>query len=300
MIIRMKVALVRKLRKENVKKVRDCGVEITDGYDADAVLVDFEFKDFEKYKNLRWIHTSNVGVNLLLTDEVKKSGVVITNSRGMRTTVPEHVLAMMLAYERNLKPAFEAQKARRWERFNAGELHGKTVGILGLGKIGTELARLCKSLGCKVYGMNRTGGCRYADKIFRPCDFRSLLRQSDYVVICLPLTAETRHIIGKKEFMCMKRSAVIVNIGRGPVIDEKALVETLKKGGIAGACLDVFEEEPLSKSSPLWGMENVIMTCHYSAWNPHYEDRMIELFCKNLEAFLKGKRLMNVIDKEKG
>ena len=218
----------------------------------------------------------------------------------MRSPVPEHALGMMIAFERNFKPAFEAQRRRNWERFESGEIYGKTVGILGLGKIGTEIARLCKSFGCIVYGMNRTGKCKYADKIFRPGNLHNLLRKSDYIIICLPLTSNTYHFLGKREFAMMKKTAVLINIGRGPIVDEKAIVEALKTNRIRGACLDVFEREPLPKSSPLWDMKNVIMTCHYSAWNPHYEDRAIELFCRNIKAFKKGKKLTNIVDKNKG
>ena len=295
----MKVVLLKKLKKENIAKIAGLA-SITKGYDADVALVEDRI-DVGKYRNLKWIHTSFVGVDVLLTDGIKKSGVIVTNSRGMKTPVPEHAMALVLAFERKLRDAFASQQNRDWNRITGGELAGKTVFVLGLGAIGLEIARLCKAFGCRVIGINNEPvKSKYVDNAALPGKLHGMLPQADYVVACLPLTDETRRLMGAKEFSAMKKSAVLVNVGRGPVVDEHALVVALRKGRIAGACLDVFESEPLKKSSLLWKMKNVIITAHCASRTPHYEDRMVEIFCRNLEAFKKGKKLINVVDKKRG
>lgn len=304
----MKVALIRKISKENMEKVRKYA-DITNGYDAEVALVESTFPDFSKYKKLRWMHASYVGMDKILNDEIRKSRVIVTNSRGMQTPVPEHALALMLAFNRRLNDAFRAQKNSSWNRQDiwnhttntVGEMRGKTVGILGLGAIGLEVARLSKAFGCRVIGTNREPvKSGHVDKVFAGKNLSDMLKEADYVVSCLPLTKETHHLLGKEQFKSMKKTAVVVNVGRGPVIDEPALIAALRKKHLAGACLDVFEGEPLPASSPLWKMKNVIITCHYAAWTPHYEDRVIEIFCKNLKAFKSGKKLVNVVDKKRG
>lgn len=298
----MKVALISKISKANAGKIRECGAEITKGYDAEVALIDGRFDNFRKYEKLKWIHTSFVGVDEIITDEMRNSNVIVTNSRGMLTPVPEHAVALVLAFDRKLYEAFDLQKKSEWKRlFEAGELAGKTIGILGLGAIGVEVARLFKSFNCRVIAINKEPvESKYVDSILPDDKLPALLKESDYVISCLPLTKETRHLLGEKEFAMMKRTSVVVNVGRGPVVDERALVAALKGKKIAGACLDVFETEPLPKSSPLWKMENVIITSHYASKTPHYEDRMIEIFCRNLVSFTKGEKLINVVDKKKG
>ncbi|MBS3050601.1 MAG: D-2-hydroxyacid dehydrogenase [Candidatus Aenigmarchaeota archaeon] len=296
----MKVSVRRKISSENLKKIKKCGFGIG-GYDAEVALVEGRFSDFRRYRNLKWIHTSFVGVDNLLTDEIMGSDVIITNSRGMKTPVPEHAMALMLSFERRLNEAFASQAKRKWDRIVGGELAGKTIFILGLGAIGLELAGLCRAFNCNVMGINNEPvKSRFVDKIGMSNKLHQMLPEADYVIACLPLTRETHHLLGRKEFSMMKKTAVVVNVGRGPVIDESALIAALRKKQIAGACLDVFEEEPLPKSSPLWKMKNVIITAHCASRTPHYEDRMIEIFCGNLRAFKSGRKLANVVDKERG
>lgn len=305
----MKVAILNvnkgKLSKDSLDKIRKCGVEVVRGtdYSADIVFARNRLENFQKYRNLKWIHTSWAGVNTFLTDEMRKSKVVVTNSKGAyNSTVAEHAVALMLALNRGINLAALAQDKKAWKEFEgADELYGKTVGIIGAGNIGGNIARLCKAFGCKTIGTNRSGKKgKYIDNMFPAAKMHGLLRESDYIVICLPLTDETRHVISRKEFAAMRKSSVLINVGRGPLIHEKALVEALKKGKIKAAGLDVFELEPLPKSSPLWGMKNVIITAHYAGYTPYHEGRVVDIFCKNLEAFLKGKNMINVIDKEKG
>lgn len=299
-VLNMKVA-----SRESIARIRRCGVDVVVGadYDADILLVRNVAEDFRKYKKLKWIHTTFAGVDKFLMGGIGNSKAILTNSKGIYdTTVGEHAVALMLALNRGLKSAILYQEKKEWKVFEqADELFGKTVGIVGAGSIGQHIAKICKAFGCKTMGTNRSGRkCKYIDKILPSKKLRELLKESDYVVICLPLTDETRRSIGKKEFAKMKKSSILINIGRGAVLDEKALIAALKNSRIRGAGLDVFEQEPLPKSSKLWKMKNVIITAHYAGYTPYHEERAVELFCKNLEAFMKGKKMQNVIDKNKG
>lgn len=299
-VLNMKVA-----SRESIARIRRCGVDVVVGadYDADILLVRNMAEDFHKFKRLKWMHTTFAGVDKFLMGDVRNSKVILTNSKGIYdTTVGEHAVAMMLALNRGMKSANLYQEKKEWKVFEqADELFGKTVGIVGAGSIGQHIAKICKAFGCKTMGTNRSGRkCKYIDKILPSKKLRELLKESDYVVICLPLTDETRRSIGKKEFAKMKKSSILINIGRGAVLDEKALIAALKNSRIRGAGLDVFEQEPLPKSSKLWKMKNVIITAHYAGYTPYHEERAVELFCKNLEAFMKGKKMQNVIDKNKG
>ncbi len=300
----MKVAVIRKLNSADIDKIKNMGVKVVKGvdYGADAAFVSGKIENFQKYRNLKWIHASFAGVNSILTDEVRASGAIVTNSRGnYNTQVSEHAIALVLAFNRGLKEAFISQQNKKWKEFEATELYGTTVGIIGMGNIGTQIAKLCRTFGCRVIGTDRSGKPnKYADKMLPTKRLRNLLSESDYVILCVPLTKETTHLVGKKELDCMKKSSVLINVSRGWVVDEMALISSLKKGMIKGAGLDVFETEPLPKTSPLWSMKNVIITAHYAGFTQHQESRAVNLFCKNLELFLKGKKMVNVVDKEKG
>lgn len=243
---------------------------------------------------LKWIHTTSAGVDRL-PESMRTSDVIVTNSSGVHPIpISEHVFSFILMSARGLHVSFRAQIEKgEWERnfqkFNVAELPDQTIGIVGVGRIGQEVERLARLFGMKVLTVTSKTG-----------NLDKLLKDSDYVVNCLPLTPHTHHFFDKKKFLKMKRSAFFINIGRGKTVDEEALIKVLKAGKIAGAGLDVTEEEPLPKSSPLWNLKNVILTPHYSGWTPHYMDRVIEIFCKNLKAYLKGRKMPNLVDKQKG
>lgn len=300
----MKVAVLMELEKKHKDAIEKCGVGVSGvDFDADIALVQNSFDNFSRYRKLKWIHSTFTGVDKLLTDEVKKSGVIITTSAGINTAaIAEHAVAYMLMFEHRMNRAVINQQNRKWVQFDdVGALQGRTIGILGLGRIGAKTAELCKAFGCRVVAITHNGSsCKYADKIYHPRQLSSLLGESDYVVVCLPLTKETTHIIGKKEFAAMKKSGILINIGRGAIVDENALVAALESGKIAGAGLDVFEKEPLPPASKLWETGNVIITAHYSGRIADYVDKAVEIFCENLAAFLKGRKMKNVVDKEKG
>jgi phosphoglycerate dehydrogenase-like enzyme len=260
--------------------------------------------------SLRWVQLTSAGVDRMLDSELARSGVTITTASGVHSVpIGEYVMGVMLALAKGLPGAMRAQTERAWRPYLAEELHGKTVGIVGLGAIGGYVAMLAKADGMRVLAMRRSAQKRSSgaaaavsdvDELLPPSDLPYLLSESDYVVIAVPLTAESRGLIGERELRSMKPTARIINIARGPIIDEAALVRALKEGWIAGAALDVFEQEPLSPESELWALENLILTPHISGGTPVYMERAVELFCDNLRRYLKGEPLRNAVDVHRG
>lgn len=257
----------------------------------------------QRAQRLRWIHSTAAGVEHLLVPEVKSREIVVTSSSGIHKAVGEHVFAFMLAFFRRLHIALRSQLQRQWDRHRAvgEELRGKTLGILGLGTIGIEIAQKAQVFGMRVIGMKRRPSpVQGIERVVGPDELHTVLKESDVVVVALPLTSQTQGLIGDNEFKSMKRTALFINIGRGPIVREDALIRALREGWIGGAGLDVFEREPLPQDSPLYEFENVIITPHVSGASPAYMDRAVPLFCENLRRYIKGEPLLNVVDKELG
>ncbi len=259
---------------------------------------------------LRWVQITAAGVEGLLDSELARSGVTLTTASGIHAVpIGEYVMGAMLSFAKGLPTAMRAQAERTWRPYLAEELYGKTVGILGLGAIGSYVAKLAKADGMRVLAIRRSAqqrepgqkaGIADVDELLSPSDLPYLLSQADYLVIAVPLTAESRGLIGEQELQSMKPTARLINISRGAVINETALVRALEEGWIAGAALDVFEQEPLPGDSELWGMDNVILTPHISGGTPVYMERAVELFCDNLRRYLAGEPLRNVVDLQRG
>jgi D-2-hydroxyacid dehydrogenase (NADP+) len=254
---------------------------------------------------LKWMQTMSAGVDRFAGTDIWESPVTITGVSGMHATpIGEYVLQIMLMFAKKAPLYFQMKQEREWKRFSPAVLRDRTVGIVGLGSIGREVARLSKAFGMRVIATRRSAGkssrARYVDKMYTPAQLHSLLAESDYVAITLPLTHETREIISEKELKAMKPTGYIINIGRGGLIDEKALIQALKENRIAGAGLDVTAVEPLPADSPLWDLDNVILSPHVSGAMEDYQTRATDIFCENLKRYLSGKRLLNVIDKKKG
>ena len=255
---------------------------------------------------LEWIHSIAAGNEKILPSLLNKQ-IMLTDSSGAHPLpIAEQVLGYMLMFERKLLAAVKNQEKKAWAPdISVGELSGKTVLIVGLGTVGRGIAGLCKALGMKVTATKRAnaqaaGVSGLADKLYPISELGEILPDADYVVLSLPLTVETRHMFGAKEFAAMKPASFLINIARGSVVDEAALIAALAGKRIAGAALDVFEEEPLAKESPLWELENVIITPHTAGLTPYYMDRVTEIFCANLKAYLKNKPMPNLVDKAKG
>jgi len=253
---------------------------------------------------LRWIHSTGAGVDSLLFPEIMSREIMLTTSSGIHRSVVEHVFAVILVFTRRLHLALRDQLKRQWDRSRASggeELQGKTLGVLGLGTIGAEIAQKAHAFGMRVIGMRRTAEpVPGVDLVVGSDGLSTVLQASDAVVVALPLTPHTRGLIGEDAFRMMKPSALFINIGRGPIVQEQALVSALRDARIAGAALDVFEREPLPAHSPLYEFENVIITPHVSGTSPAYMDRAVPVFCENLHRYLHGEPLRNVVDKELG
>ncbi len=272
---------------------------------------------------LRWVQLNSAGVNHVLKHPLFATDIVFTTNSGLHAiNIGEYVLASILAWTRKLPELFDLQRkgewpSDRWTRYAPSELRGATIGIVGYGSIGREVGRLAKAFGMRVlalkrsvelaeehgaYRVNGVGDPQGAlpDALYSPHQLCEMLAQCDYVVLAVPLTRETRSMIGEAELRAMKPRAFLVNIARGQVCDESALIRALQSGWIAGAGLDVFTQEPLPKNSPLWTMPNVILTPHLSGFSPNYEQRAVDIFCENLSRYIAGQPLLNVVDKSTG
>jgi phosphoglycerate dehydrogenase-like enzyme len=253
---------------------------------------------------LRWVQLTHAGAERV-DPMLIRDGVTFTTAGGLAATpIAEFVLAYMLMFSKGWPRLFRAQQEHRYSRFMPRELYGKTVGVVGMGYIGAEVARLAKAFGCRVLGMRRSFSARgpdeVADEAVPPSELDYLLRESDFVVIAAPLTPETRGLIGAAQLKQMKPTAHLINIARGGLIDEPALIEALRDGTIAGAGLDVFSREPLPPESELWDLENVILSPHVSGGTEIYNQRATRIFCDNLRRFLAGEPLVNIVDVERG
>ncbi len=253
----------------------------------------------EKGVNLKWIQVLGTGVDGVTDSPALREGVLVTNLRGLHgKSVSECALAFMLALARNLPRSVRNQGAGRWERFPVTLLNGGTVGILGVGVIAEELAPRCKALGMKVIGI--TSGERELpgfDAMRGKDELMQVVPDLDYLVLLTPYTAETHHIVDARVLAAMKPSAFLVNVARGGVVDEPALVEALRSGAIAGAALDVFAEEPLPGDHPFYAMENVIVTPHMAGFHIGYATEALPVVEENIHRFLAGDvdHMINVV-----
>jgi phosphoglycerate dehydrogenase-like enzyme len=303
---RLSEALVQQIRnisdRIEVAVARDNAAALKAVNSADVVYGRFTKEMFLAAKKLRWIQTKSAGVDRLLFPELVNSDVVLTNARIHGTQIAEMIVAMMLVFMKKIHRFMQYKAQAKWQRQATDDLFGKTVGILGLGTIGSETARKAKCLGMKVvaFKKHQTPKPAYVDELLGPEGLARLLRQSDFVVVALPLTKETRHMIGEEQLQMMKPNAYIVNVSRGAVVNTAALIKALKEGWIAGAGLDVFEQEPLPEDSELWKLDNVVMTPHVSGGTPRYDELAVGVLCDNLRRYVEGKPLRNVVNKKAG
>jgi phosphoglycerate dehydrogenase-like enzyme len=248
-------------------------------------------------KQLRWFHSFSAGVDHPFFQGLLSRGIRLTTSSGAQAVpIAQTVMLYLLAFSRDLRGWFAAQDKRSWEPRNIGDLQGRELGVVGLGPIGLEVARLGVAFGMKVTGFRRT------PRGDEPCATRPMLAlddylpRADYLVLAAPLTDATRGLIDARALRAMKPDAVLVNIARGSIVDEAALVEALRDGWIGGAALDVFEQEPLPESSPLWSLPNVIVTPHSSGTSPGNHHRATEIFIDNLARYVRGEPLRNEVE----
>jgi phosphoglycerate dehydrogenase-like enzyme len=288
------------------------------------VLFTFRLPDdlFKRAPGLRWVQLLSAGADHAMRSPLRDSTVQVTTASGIHATpMAEYSIASMLVYSHRLHISIRAQARREWlrsGRFMAtvDSLRGRTLAIIGYGSIGRETARLAQALGMTILALKRDPDSRkdpgwspsgvgdpggtIPERFFGPEERKTLLSMSDFAVVTLPLTDETRGFIGAAEFAEIKEGAYIVNVGRGEVIDQRAMIAALESKRLGGAGLDVFEREPLEAESKLWEIEDAILTPHMSGATRNYVGRACELFVENLSRFQSGRPLLNLVDRAKG
>lgn len=254
---------------------------------------------------LRWFQSWSAGVDSLPLAEMELQDIQITSANGVHANpISETIFALMLGLTRKIHTYVKNQQAKVWHHSGLKlEIHNKTIGLIGTGAIGKETARIAKAFGMKVIGVRHSGKPEeYFDEMYTSGQLNDVLPQCDYVVVTLPLTQETQQLFGSEQFALMKDSSFFINIGRGEIVKERDLIEALQNGVIAGAGLDVFEKEPLSEDSPLWELDNVIVTPHTAGSTEYYTRRVIEdIFIPNLKEYInRGIPGINLVDYKKG
>jgi phosphoglycerate dehydrogenase-like enzyme len=249
----------------------------------------------QQARQVHWIHTSTAGFDWVVVPEVLERKITITRSAASKAIpIAEYVVAYIFLLAKRFPVLARAQAAHQWTRPDTDEVRGRTVGVVGAGAIGCEVARLCSGLGMQVIGTKRdVVPLPNFSAILSPQELPLLLEQSDYVVLTAPLTAETQGMIGEAQLRMMKPSAHLLNVARGPLLNEAALIRALQEGWIAGACLDTFNEEPLPADSPLWDLERLFITPHASWGSPRSMDYVLDEFIVNLTRYLQGEELLN-------
>jgi D-2-hydroxyacid dehydrogenase (NADP+) len=275
--------------------------------DTEIVIWFFPFPNVQaRSPRLKWAHAMLAGVDHPEYNSLKQSPLLLTNTHIHGIQISELVFAFILMLAKKAPHCFDMKSGKRAERFVPMVIHGKTLGIVGLGNIGREVARLGKAFGMRVVA-NRWSArgrrrVKNVDLMLSKEELPQLLGESDFVVLAVPLTGETMHLIGEKELRCMKSTAYLINIARGSVVDEPVLIRALEEKWIAGAGLDVYESfpQPLPPHSKLWDLPEVVLTPHISGVREDYALLATRQFCKNLRRYLEGVKLLNLVDKQKG
>ena len=253
--------------------------------------------------DLAWVHQRAAGVQPKLLEALSGHPTVLTKGTGAHgPAIGEFVAALVLAFYKNLPGLFRLQERCEWSAdFSFRELAGRTVGIVGLGSAGSSTARVLRAFGVRLRGLRRTGvPTPEVDRVYVPSELAEFLDGLDVLVIAAPLTAATRGLIGGPELARLQGGALLVNVGRGPIVDQVAMLAALDNGQLGGAALDVFESEPLPPDSALWRMPNVIVSPHCADSTPESPQRSLEIFLDNLGRFRRGEPLLNVVDREEG
>jgi phosphoglycerate dehydrogenase-like enzyme len=273
-----------------------------------AVMFDFDYANLDRLPdlapNVRWIQATSAGIGpLLLRTGLIRSSIVFTTASGIHATpLAEFVLMAMLAFVKDMPRLARAQATHHWERYCGRELRGATVGIIGLGRVGRAVARSCRALGIRVVATKRTpeaGDLEGVDLVVPLSRISTVIRRADFLVLACPHTPETEGLLGEREIRSMKRGAVLINIARGAVVNEPALIEALQDGHLGGAALDVFSREPLPQDNPLWDMPNVYVSPHSASTAETENAKLADLFCENLRRYLRGEALLNLFDRER-
>ncbi|MGG3641121.1 D-2-hydroxyacid dehydrogenase [Bacillus gobiensis] len=317
---RRKIVFVRAMESESIQKVKEItpdwevisGKEQSDWENdiKEAEIIVGWRKGLDELcltpdSKLRWLQSWSAGINYLPLEKLAEKNVNVTNASGVHAyPISETIFALMLSLTRKIHTYIRNQASKTWDEEDIKlEIHHKTIGIIGIGAIGKETAKIAKAFSMTVLGVrNSNKPEEYVDEMYTTDELHSVLPRCDYVVVTLPLTADTHHLFSYEQFKQMKPSAFFINIGRGELANEKELIQALQDQQIAGAGLDVFSTEPLEENNPLWDMANVIITPHTAGLTEFYEKRVIEdIFLPNLTAYLDGDTPhVNLIDYAKG
>ncbi len=263
-------------------------------------------KAFGMCPNLLWVHSRSVGLERTLFPELTESVVPLTNGVGVfSASLGEFALGAISYFAKDFRRMIRNQMAGVWEGFDVSWISGHTVGIVGYGDIGRAIAERVRPLGMKVLAIRRNisslrPGDALVEQVYGPEGLLEMISRCDYVVVATPLTAETHGMIGESAFAAMKPTAVLINVGRGPVIDEAAMINALSSGRIKGAALDVFDHEPLPLGHPFYRLENVLLSPHCADHTPDWLDNAMQFFIEQYERFRKGQPLLNIVDKRLG
>lgn len=296
------------LEVEQLADYKNLEAEIAD---ADIALCrEFKPGQVKAARQLKWIHSAAAAVHALMIPEIVNSPILVTNATAVHgPVVAEHAIAMMLAIGRRIDLAVKAQTKHQWRQEEIWvskpgprDIAGSTLLVVGLGHIGEPVARHATALGLRVIAVREhpERGSGGADEVYATRELNQLLPQADFVLLCAPVTPATQRAFGAEQFSVMKPDAFLLNVGRGALIDEPALIEALRQHRIGGAALDVTTEEPLPENSPLWELDNCMITPHTAGISPRLWERQYNYFTQNLRRFLAGQPLLGLVDKTRG
>lgn len=284
--------------EQAVQELITADILITYGEDLNGNII-------EGCEKLKWIQVISAGIERIPFEILIKKNIIVTNAKGIHTTpMSEYTISAILQLARKSHELYKNQLEKKWNRsIRTFEISDKTIGIIGLGAIGQGIAEKAKAFNMRVIGINTDGrDMKNVDKVYSLNELNIILSESDFIVIVVPLTEATYHLIGSKELQNIKKTAYLINIARGEIIDESALIESLSNRDLAGAVLDVFSEEPLPIEHPFWSLENCIVTPHLAGRSPKYIERALEIFKYNMNLYIKQdiKDMKNLIDLKKG
>ena len=263
----------------------------------------FKTLDIEKMKKLKWIQLSSIGIDQLPVEYVKNTSIMITNNKGgYSIPMGEWIVLKTLELFKNSKGLYENQSNKKWKiDTSILELYGKTIGFIGTGTIAMEAAKRFQGFGVDILGLNTDGrDIEYFDRCYNMDELHEMIKICDVVVITIPHTEATHHLINEDSFKAMKAGAFFINVARGSIVDEAFLIENLRTRKLAGAALDVYEEEPLKEDNPLWNLNNIILTSHNSWVSEMRNERRFNLIYNNMKKYVQGEKLVNVVDLKKG
>ena len=308
--------MTTKLNKEEIHKLEKLGYDLILRKEEDLIYSEdlkdidtmfcfraFDHLDISLLPKLKWIQLLSVGINHVPKDKIINQNIILTNNKsGYSIPIAEWIVLKLLEMVKNSKEFYEKQKDRIWKADNSLlELYDKTVGFIGTGSIAGETAKRLQGFGMNVVGFNSSGrDVEYFHKTYSVDKMKDTIGQCDFVVVTVPYTDKTHHLLDERVFSHMKDGTYLVNIARGSIIDEQALIHNLRNGKIKKAALDVFEVEPLPETSPLWDMDNVILSSHTSGRSDQNHKRLFNMYYENMKRFIHNEELLNVVDFKKG